>query len=404
MSHPKIEPSPILLAARVAKTFSLSRRLAYAQLSPDLAVISVSSNFLSFLPPDTSPNIVGLPLDQILWEFIGSEEVLQSVLTGKEPIFRISQVNRQRADGSTSYVSFYVTPLSDAQPSAGLLLMIEDETEVGKLHQTLTQDRNELRLLQRQLSSANLDLQRLNRLKSFIVSMAAHDLRSPLTTIQSYASILREDLQGQVSEQQIEFLQTILAQSERLSRLITDLLDLDQIEQGKLAITFTPVDISLLARDVLAFMRDNASIHHLRLVSDIPAEPFIIQADPERITQVLVNLISNAIKYTPENGTITVSVTRRDQFACITVEDTGNGMTESQLQQLFEIYYRTQEARQSKVVGTGLGLFIVKTLVESHDGQIEVKSTWGKGTTFRVLLPFQPVVRTTNPFIKANVL
>ncbi len=385
----ELDNSPILLAARVARAFGNAHRLAYAQITPELTIANVSTNFHAIIsnPANADDPVEGRRLDDIFYEFGGTEDTLDMIMQGQLPFFRLEDVNRVRQDGETVYLMFQISPLSDAQPEAGLLLIVEDVTEPAIMRQSLTQERNELRLVRNRLKAANTDLGRLNRLKSFIVTMAAHDLRSPLTTIRSYADILADDLKGKVENDYIEFLMTIRSQSDRLSRLITDLLDLDMIEQGGLSLKPEPTDMRGVVQEAYDLMAPNALLHRLTLTNEFATDPVIVNGDGQRISQVLVNLISNAIKYTPEGGRVHVTLAEKDGHAVTTIIDTGNGMTEQQLHKLFQVYYRTEEARESDIVGSGLGLFIVKTLVEAHKGYIKVNSKRGEGTRFAVYIP-----------------
>jgi signal transduction histidine kinase len=376
-----------MLAARAAGVFTQSRRLAYAHVAPDLTVAQVSPNFAA-LAADPGAPIEGRPLPDLLWEFVGAEDALRAILRGDEPAFALEQVNRELPDGAPAYLTFQVLPLDFDQPGTGLLLIVEDVTGAGRLQQRLAQDRNELRLLQTQLSRANAELQHLNRFKSFMISMVAHDLRSPLTTIEGYASMLFEAAaNGQPIDR--EYAMSILVQTRRINQMILNLLNLDQIEQGRLALAPVACDLSELAHEAATAFEAMAVLRRLALSVEAAGEPLAIRADPERLRQALHNLIGNALKYTPEGGRVRL-VTRRDgDDAIAQVIDTGPGMEQAELDNLFQPYYRTDEARKSQIVGTGLGLYIVKMLVEAHSGRVEVSSRPGQGTTFTIRLPLR---------------
>jgi signal transduction histidine kinase len=376
---------PILLAARAAAVFTCTHRLAYAYLAPDLTFVWASANFEKLLDSPKMP-IEGQLLTDRLWGFIGAENDLLAVLHGQAADYTIEQVNHTRPDGSLAYLTYRVTRLEQEGETNGLLLVIEDVTEASILQQHVTQDRNELRLVQAQLSHAIVELQRLNRFKSFVLSMAAHDLRSPLTVVRGYADLLLKALErGKPVDR--EALATILTQADRLNQMIANLLNLDQIEHGQLVVKPVPCDLNELIRDVAKTISPMATLGGLSLVLDLPAGPTQVFADPDRVRQILQNVMSNAVKYTPPRGRVDIVARPFEDEAILRVTDTGPGMTAGQVARLFQPYYRTDEARDSTIEGSGLGLFIVKTLVDAQHGAVAVDSEPGRGTTLTLTLP-----------------
>lgn len=385
MTQLPIDLDGVRLAARVAQVYGGIRRLAYAHIAPDLTIVQVSANFGRVLQvtPETLP---GQPVTAVLWELVGSEDTLQQVLTGALPRYRLEHVNREQPDGSVTYLTFQVAPLPDRQLT-GLLLLVEDSTENGRLQHQLTQDRNELRLLQQQLAQANAELQQLSRLKSLFLSVAAHELRTPLTAIFGYADLLLTSVGDEPTTTHREFLEIIRAQANRLSRLTRDILDLDQIEQGRLTIQPAVTDLNGLVAEVATVMRVEAEKRHIDLHVTLPDPPALLWAEADRILQILYNLMSNALKYTLTGGAIQLEVMADTESVTIRVQDSGLGMTPAQLAQLFQLYYRTEEAQASQIQGSGLGLYIVKMLTEAHNGRITVESEPQAGTTFICTFP-----------------
>lgn len=373
------------LIASVARQFAEARRFSYVSLKPDLTIDQVDQDFGMMIgrPNET---ISGRLLTDLLWEFVGSEDALQEILAGKRARLRLENVNREQADGTTRYLTFLITLLEEDRPDDGLLLIIEDTSDYGALQQNLVQDRNELRLVRQELALANDALDNLNRTKSFLLSMAAHDLRGPLTSIHAFAELLRDDVTG---ERQIEFLDIIASQSDRLRRLINDLLDLDQIEKGQLFLNFQECDLHDIVHDVVAVLRPVAEMRRQALLLDLDDRPVLFSADSERLTQVVYNLVGNAVNYTPEGGRIMIASRKRPDAIVLQVTDDGLGIANDQLGRLFTPYFRSSEARHSHAKGSGLGLFIVKSLVEAHQGKIVVDSKLGHGTSFMVHLPIK---------------
>ena len=391
MTLSPIDRDPIVLAARVAQAISATYQMAYAQLAPDLTVVQHSSNFPSLLPHPVQ-EITGQPIAELLWELVGTEEILGEILQGKQITYRLEYINRERADGSTTYLNFQVLPLDADDPGRGLLLLIENETGDGRLQQLLVQDRNELRLVKDQLTDANEELIRLNRLKSLFLSMSVHDLRTPLTAISGYASLMLDVLPDDINPSIRNYLMIVTHQAGRLNSLISDFLDLDQIEEGRLTLEPEPLDLRKVVEEVTNVMQINANSRETSLETSLPDNPVNLWADRDKLYRVVYNLVGNAIKYTPRQGRVKVQVEPNGDQVVLHVIDNGRGLTEEQLANLFQIYYRTEDAKKSKTQGTGLGLYIVKMLVEAHQGQITVISQPGQGSTFTVMLPKQPKI------------
>ena len=383
------QDTTIRLAACAAKTYHAHQSMAYAQLSADLTIRQISDNFaaMALAIPQPESDIVQQPLTDVLWEFVGADEALQDVWTGQAPFFRLAHVNREQADGTMQYLTFTVYRLEEEDNLDGLLLLVEDDTEYGRLHHQLVQDRNELRLVQGKLAAANQELTRIDRMKSLFLSMAAHDLRTPLSAIQGYAEMLLLRIVEPGSAKSFQYLDIVQQQSARLNQLIDDIVDLDLIEQGKLALNLIPCDLNQLLQEAVGTFKFQLERRNIVIQYELAPEPVIVLADSEKMLRVFFNLIGNAIKYMVGQGEITLRSQQQDGHAFIAVADTGPGMTAEQLDKLFILYYRSAEAENSPVKGSGLGLFIVKTMVEAHQGHVQATSQQGKGSTFTIQLP-----------------
>jgi signal transduction histidine kinase len=238
----------------------------------------------------------------------------------------------------------------------------------------------------RQQRIALADLRKLNKSKSDFVSVVSHEFRTPLTGIQGFSEMIRdEDLS---TEDVKDFANDINKDAHRLSRMITELLDLDRMESGRMSQNRERVDLSALATEAVAHARPNASRHTFAMELD-PALPEI-WADRDRITQVLTNLISNAVKYSPDGGTITVGTERLDDAAHCWVRDQGMGIPPESIETVFERYSRLETTKTRSIQGTGLGLPIVREICQAHGGRAWADSTQGSGSTFHVTLPFDP--------------
>ncbi|MCA9975160.1 MAG: GHKL domain-containing protein, partial [Anaerolineales bacterium] len=225
------------------------------------------------------------------------------------------------------------------------------------------------------------------QMKSLFLSMAAHDLRSPLTAVAGYTELLQKNGEMVSPTKRSEFLTIIQTQVKRLNRLIDDILNLDQIERGLLQIERLPVDLNQLVQNTAADFAYLVARNQHNLQTNLTEDALVLPFDESKMQQVLYNLLSNAVKYTPHGGEIQVTTRREGETAVIEVADTGLGMTAEQVSHLFELYYRSDEVRSRKIQGTGLGLFIVRSLVEAHGGTISVQSEPDAGSVFTISLP-----------------
>ncbi len=232
-------------------------------------------------------------------------------------------------------------------------------------------------------------LKQLERIRQDFVANVSHELRTPLASIKGYAETL---IDGALEDGKNarEFVRIIHQDSERLSHLINDLLDLSKIESGKMKMSFLPVDLSGIVRRTAAVLEKQAVSRKIEMSWDIPSGLPKVLADDTRLSQVFMNLLDNAIKYTPDGGSVKVSFHFREGAVRVDVSDTGMGIPEKDLPRIFERFYRVDKARSRELGGTGLGLSIVKHIVQAHGGQVFVASQLGQGSTFSFTLPAVP--------------
>jgi PAS domain S-box-containing protein len=243
------------------------------------------------------------------------------------------------------------------------------------------------RLLERERAQ-NERLRSLDRLKDEFVALVSHELRTPLTSIRGYLELVLDDADKLATEHQ-EFLQIVDRNVDRLLHLVSDLLLVAQVDAGKLTFEWTEVDLASLVGECVQAARPAAEGAGVELAfRATSAQP--ITGDRSRIGQLLDNLISNAIKFTPAGGRVDVAVDWSVDGAVIEVRDTGYGIAAEDQTQLFERFFRTPSASDMAIAGTGLGLSIAKAIVDAHGGAISVESAKGTGTTFRVVLPLGP--------------
>jgi signal transduction histidine kinase len=245
----------------------------------------------------------------------------------------------------------------------------------------------------------NLDeLRQLDRLKSRFLSMASHELKTPLTSVSGLSQVLLRRMrrrleQGPPSDEQwleeqrghIQRLELLNSQTARLGRLIDELLDVSRIESGKLDFHWAPIDLSMLVQEVADRLQMTTTSHAIVVDMEGVTDPVV--ADRDHLEQVLDNLVSNAIKYSPRGGTISVSLREAREEVLLSVADPGLGIPEGQLDAIFDLFYQAEDPVSRRSGGMGLGLYISKEIVTRHGGRIWAESVPNEGSTFHVALP-----------------
>jgi signal transduction histidine kinase len=232
-------------------------------------------------------------------------------------------------------------------------------------------------------------LRRANDAKSQFVSIVSHELKIPMTSIRGYADLLKQGLIGPVNEKQLEFLRTIVSNVDRMTALVSDLSDISRIETGRLRIEPAAVPVAETIRDVMVQLKPQFDSRRQVVETDIPEDLPKMRTDPQRMMQILTNLLSNANKYTPEGGRIEIRAAREGPTIRVTVQDHGIGMTEEDQSRLFTQFFRGESAAVRDQPGWGLGLHVTKRLVEVLGGSIGVESKPGEGSSFWFTQPVE---------------
>jgi two-component system cell cycle sensor histidine kinase PleC len=269
-----------------------------------------------------------------------------------------------------------------------------NEEQLQALVEKLEHSRQQQVVLARKYEIEKLRAEQANHAKSEFLANMSHELRTPLNAINGFSEIMASEMFGPLGHERYkEYAGDILNSGQHLLSLINDILDMSKIEAGKLNLRLEPVAIDEVVEDTLRLIRQRAEKAGLKIRVHLPPRLPDITADFRALKQVLLNLLTNAVKFTPQGGTITVSAVATDDFVHVSVTDTGIGIAEKDLERLARPFEQIENQFSKTREGTGLGLALTKSLIEMHHGRFEIDSAPGEGTTTRVILPIHPPVQ-----------
>ncbi|PIQ87879.1 MAG: hypothetical protein COV73_01790 [Candidatus Omnitrophica bacterium CG11_big_fil_rev_8_21_14_0_20_43_6] len=238
----------------------------------------------------------------------------------------------------------------------------------------------------RQLTGALEEVKKVSKRKSDFISSVSHEIRTPLTSIKGYAAILLDSKLGALPDDVRVRLEKINRHSDELVHMVNDLLDISRIESGKVEIRKEALNLRAITDKIADLFSEQLKTKNIAFNSNIPDDCQEISADRSQIERVFINLVGNALKFTPQNGKIDINANRVNKVVQINIKDTGFGIPEDAQEAIFEEFYRVENTINHEVKGTGLGLTLVKRIVEAHQGKIWVKSKVGEGSTFSFTL------------------
>ena len=331
----------------------------------------------------TAEEMIGNPADVLIPESdtTSPRARIESVIEMGEGRF---EVTRRRKDGTLVDIEVTMSAVrNEAGEVVGVAAIAQDITDRRRVEQEREQ-------FTRELEVRNERLLELDRLKDEFVALVSHELRTPLTSIRGYLELVLDGEAGDVTDEQRQFLGIVERNANRLLDLVGDLLFLAQIEAGKLSLEVAAVDLAAVAAESVETARPLAEEKDITLTLATSPLP-LLAGDGARLAQLLDNLISNAVKFTPEGGRVDVRASASRGNAVIEVRDTGMGIPAEEQEYVFERFFRTSRATEQAIQGTGLGLAISKAIVHAHGGLITLASSDGEGATFHVTIPIRAV-------------
>jgi signal transduction histidine kinase len=322
------------------------------------------------------------PHNQRLLRLTGTKSLLAVPLRTKDRILGSMIVDRKQEHSLT-------------QEDLDLMVTFAHQVAIALDNAAAYQQIEELNIgLEAKVRERTKELEQADRLRSQFLSHVSHELKTPMTSIKGFLQNMLDGLTGAVNEKQQRYLSRMLENSDRLIRMIEELLDRTRIQTGKLELAPAVLDLGQCVAEVVEQLRPLAQAKRQKLEGEYPDVPLLVWADRDRLVQIVINLVQNAMKFTPEDGRIAVAVARENhRHAGVTVRDTGPGIPSEFLEKIFDPFFRIAATRTT-AKGLGLGLSIVRTLVELHGGTIEARHAYGGGAELHFTLPLQVAIES----------
>ncbi len=314
---------------------------------------------------------------------------LENQKTAQADLVNFAETHLAGAIGAASAHLVMESIVKEEPISLDEMMRILEQTREAVEHSRLMESKNaELKTLTLQLTAANEQLKNLDRLKADFITTVTHELRTPVTSIKSLSKIILDYSSELDENRKKEYLQILVNESDRIGRLINQVLDIEKIQSESVPLQPEPVDMAAIVRRCITGMEQLFAEKNITCACELGTAEVVVHGDRDRLTQVVVNLLSNALKFCePDTGKITVGLHAKGRSAWLLVSDNGPGISAAAQKIIFEKFTQVHSREQGKPQGTGLGLFITKNIVEQHGGSIQVESQPGHGATFKVQLP-----------------
>jgi signal transduction histidine kinase len=313
--------------------------------------------------------------------------IVQKVMQNGRSVLTRNVSEKESVDGTPASVQLAVPIQQDGVITGLITLETQQNVEINREDIAFVErlsDRAAVAIKNAKLYEA---IHAANKAKSDFISLVAHELRVPMTSIKGYTDLMNAGLAGPLSDQQKQFLEVIRRNLTRMTSLISDLSDINHIESGRMKFDLKPFDLREVVADVADSLREHIGKRQQTLHLEIEDELPLVYADATRMAQVISNLMSNANKYTPEGGEIVVRAWPNGRYAFVSVQDNGLGISEENQEKLFTQFFRAEDKAVREQPGWGLGLSIVRRMVEAQDGEITFETELGAGSTFTFTIP-----------------
>ena len=362
-------------------------REALIVLDQDLRVVTVSRSFYDFFkvkPEETVGQLI-YDLGNKQWDIPKLRELLETILPQKTT-FDDYEVEHDFATIGRRIMLLNARQIKQARGKERIILLaIEDITERREIEDGLKKAHKEL-------TELTIELKHAAKVKSEFLSNMSHELRTPLNSINGFSEVLYDETFGLLNAKQKQYVNNVLSSGKHLLLLINQILDMAKVEAGKMTLSLSHFEISVLLNEIPMLVADLVSKNKLEMILEIPKDLSIIEADELKVKEIIYNLLSNAIKFTHENGKIGMRAMKVDSNIEIVIWDTGIGIAAENMEKIFGGFFRVDTPYSSVTEGTGLGLPLSKKLVELHGGKLTVESKGlEKGTLVRFTLPIHHI-------------
>ena len=421
-----------LKTAEIALKESESKYQMIVENTHDVIMLTNTDGSISYLSPSCE-SILGYKPEELIGQKLriihpddieSVEKNFSSALQNKSSFsihYRI-----QTKSGDTKWIYHASTPIMKDKRVGMLLSVLRDFTDIKTLEKELTEkvtilegsERATLNILddlqktlkelqqsQFIIEEQNVQLQKLDKIKSNFLNITSHELRTPMSAIKGYIQMMLKGNLGTINEEQKHSLEIILRNSNRLDRLIQDILDISRLESGTMKFVTEKTDVIKMVNEIAETMQASADLKRIKINVETGIDVPELTIDIDRITQVVVNLLNNAIKFSPDDSMIHIKARKEKDDVLFEVQDYGRGIPEEHHKKIFQTFYQVDSDADTKFGGAGLGLAICYGIIIAHGGRIWVESTGkpGEGSTFRFTLPVESVINIEDRFKGADV-
>ncbi len=354
----------------------------------------VNPSFLKMWGYYNDKEVIGKPIVKF-WQMKGQYMKVMDAMVNEGGW--IGELSAERSDGTTFPVQLSANLVKDEK--GDMKYMMTSFVDITK------QKEAEEKLLknQKSIKEQNIKLRKLDELKSTFLNVTSHELRTPMASIKGYIQMIMKQTLGDTSDEQNKALNVVLRNTERLDHLIQDILDISRLESGTMKFIPENTDISKMIEEIAETMKSSAETKQIEIKTEVKIGLPELFIDQDRVKQVIINFINNAIKFSEPETSITIKASKENENLLFEVEDQGRGIPEEKLNRVFDTFYQVDSGMDRKFGGAGLGLAISRGIVLSHGGKIWVESKKGKGSTFKFTLPIEGVKDIEDKFKEVDV-